>query len=131
MRTGLTLPIVLVIFATLASLLADSRACEIDKMGHGCRINKAQCSCGYGCKAEYRYKDMEECNHALTGKRHNACHSANRCLHGGSCLQITSQPGFKCLCEGTGFFGYRCEKPCPGPENPHHRGPFPYECVVI
>ena len=45
------------------------QACELDKMGNGCRIYNGKCSCGYGCKAEYRYANLEECNLALSGKR--------------------------------------------------------------
>ncbi|XP_011499123.1 PREDICTED: neurogenic locus notch homolog protein 3-like [Ceratosolen solmsi marchali] len=115
----------------LTLLGMQTHACELDKMGNGCRISSGQCSCGYGCKAEFRYPNMEECKLAITGGQRNSCYSTTRCMHGGSCLQITSDPGYKCLCEGTGFFGTRCERPCPGPENPHYRGPFPYECVVI
>lgn len=31
-------------------------------------------------------------------------------MHGGSCIQISQQPGFKCRCEGTGYFGLRCNR---------------------
>ncbi|XP_015595696.1 multiple epidermal growth factor-like domains protein 10 [Cephus cinctus] len=114
----------------LLILVAKSRSCELDQMRSGCRINSGQCNCGYGCKSEYRYETVEECRLALRGVRHDICHR-KPCLHGGSCLQITQDPGYKCLCEGTGFYGIRCDKSCPGPNNLRFRGPFPYECVVI
>lgn len=43
-------------------------ACELDQMRHGCRIHNAQCSCGYGCKSEYRYDNTEDCKLALEGQ---------------------------------------------------------------
>ncbi|XP_043502584.1 neurogenic locus notch homolog protein 3-like [Polistes fuscatus] len=116
------------LFLTIGSL---SEACELDQMRYGCRIYNAQCSCGYGCKAEYRYDSNEDCKLALRGRLNDTCYRSNPCLHGGSCSQISADPGFKCRCEGTGYFGTRCEKPCPAPNNLRYRGPFPYECVVI
>lgn len=47
-------------------------ACETDQMGTGCRIFNAQCSCGYGCKAEYRYDSNEACKMALRGGTHQS-----------------------------------------------------------
>lgn len=44
-----------------------------------------------------------------TGKRNDVC-NPNPCLHGGSCIQISQQPGYKCRCEGTGYFGLRCNR---------------------
>lgn len=49
----------------LAGILAE--ACDLDQMASGCRISNAQCSCGYGCKSEYRYSSNEECRAALKG----------------------------------------------------------------
>ncbi|KAI4489556.1 hypothetical protein M0802_010993 [Mischocyttarus mexicanus] len=118
----------IILFVTIGTL---SKACELDQMRYGCRIYNAQCSCGYGCKAEYRYDSNEDCKLALRGRLNDTCYKSNPCLHGGSCSQISPDPGFKCRCEGTGYFGTRCEKPCPAPNNLRYRGPFPYECVVI
>ncbi|XP_033223035.1 protein crumbs-like [Belonocnema kinseyi] len=117
----------ILLFITLATHV---QSCEIDQMDSGCRIFNAQCNCGFGCKSEYRYINMEDCKLALRGKV-DICSRAKPCLHEGTCLQISAQPGFKCSCQGTGYFGARCEKSCPGPNNLHFRGPFPYECVVI
>ncbi|XP_046470743.1 protein crumbs homolog 2 [Neodiprion pinetum] len=114
----------------LVLVIGISLACELDQMHQGCRIVNAQCSCGYGCKAEYRYNNAEDCRLALRGRRNDKCYR-RPCKHGGSCLQISQHPGFKCQCEGTGFFGALCDKACPGPQNLLTRGPFPYECVVI
>ncbi|KAL7291163.1 multiple epidermal growth factor-like domains protein 6 [Trichogramma pretiosum] len=120
-----------ILLLLLVVTVLQIEACEVEKMGNGCRITSGQCACGYGCKSEYRYATLEECKLALNGRRRNACHSQTRCLHGGTCLQITANPEYKCLCEGTGYFGYRCEKACPGRDNPNYKGPFPLECVVI
>ncbi|XP_031826444.1 uncharacterized protein LOC116424320 isoform X2 [Nomia melanderi] len=124
-----------------------SRACDLDQMQYGCRIYNAQCRCGYGCSSEYRYNNNDDCKEALRGnsipvisinvtlikncKRSDTCHRLKPCLNGGSCLQISSEPGFKCRCEGTGYYGPFCDKPCPGLNHLRLRGPFPYECVVI
>ena len=118
--------LLLVIIGTL------SQACDLDQMQYGCRIYNAQCRCGYGCSAEYRYNNNEDCKEALRGRRGDICYRSKPCMNGGSCLQISSEPGFKCRCEGTGYYGSHCDKPCPGPNNNQRfRGPFPYECVII
>lgn len=44
-----------------------SQACDLDQMQYGCRIYNAQCRCGYGCSAEYRYNNNEDCKEALRG----------------------------------------------------------------
>lgn len=36
-------------------------------MGNGCRIFSGKCQCGYGCKSEYRYPNLETCNSVLNG----------------------------------------------------------------
>ncbi|KAI4470672.1 egf-like domain [Holotrichia oblita] len=43
------------------------------------------------------------------GKRSDSCHPSP-CQHGGSCIQISQPPGFRCRCEGTGYFGARCNR---------------------
>ncbi|CAL7940287.1 unnamed protein product [Xylocopa violacea] len=124
-RSILPIILLLVIIGTL------SNACDLDQMQYGCRIYNAQCRCGYGCSSEYRYNTNDDCKEALRGRRSDTCHRSKPCLNGGSCLQISSEPGFKCRCEGTGYYGPHCDKSCPGPNNQRFRGPFPYECVVI
>ncbi|KAK0180797.1 hypothetical protein PV327_003142 [Microctonus hyperodae] len=92
-------------------------ACEMDQTQSGCRIFNAECSCGYGCKSEYRYLSMNDCKLALKGRRSNKCNEPNPCKHHGICLQISQSPGFKCRCEGTRYYGPSCERPCPEPNN--------------
>lgn len=41
------------------------RACDLDQTQTGCRIDNGACSCAYGCKSEYRYASMKECQDAL------------------------------------------------------------------
>ncbi|XP_031826445.1 uncharacterized protein LOC116424320 isoform X3 [Nomia melanderi] len=129
MLSRLILPIILVL--VIVAINTFSRACDLDQMQYGCRIYNAQCRCGYGCSSEYRYNNNDDCKEALRGKRSDTCHRLKPCLNGGSCLQISSEPGFKCRCEGTGYYGPFCDKPCPGLNHLRLRGPFPYECVVI
>lgn len=117
----------LFIFVVVCTQLAY--ACDMDQIRQGCRIKNRACSCGSGCIGEYRYDNIQECQNALRGKRGNAC-SPNPCLHGGSCLQISHQPGYKCRCEGTGYFGMRCNRACPSAGNARDQV-FPYECIVI
>ncbi|XP_011877077.1 PREDICTED: zinc metalloproteinase nas-37-like isoform X2 [Vollenhovia emeryi] len=128
MLPRLTLPVALLLL-TMGVVL--SKGCELDQMRYGCRIYNAQCSCGYGCKAEYRYDNNDDCKLALKGRRSDICSRSKPCMNEGSCSQISSEPGFKCRCEGTGFYGTYCETPCPRPDNTLFRGQFPYECVVI
>lgn len=40
-------------------------ACDLDQAQHGCRIDNGACFCSYGCKSEFRYKTLQECNDAL------------------------------------------------------------------
>ncbi|XP_076678067.1 uncharacterized protein LOC143374086 [Andrena cerasifolii] len=129
MLPRLVLPIILLLVIVAISTL--SRACDLDQMQYGCRIYNAQCSCGYGCSSEYRYNNNDDCKEALRGKRSDICYRLKPCLNGGSCLQISSEPGFQCRCEGTGYYGSRCDKLCPGLGHLRLRGTFPYECVVI
>lgn len=44
----------------------------------------------------------------IPGRRLDQC-SRQPCQHGGSCIQITQHPGYKCRCEGTGFYGRDCK----------------------
>ncbi|RLU18971.1 hypothetical protein DMN91_009329 [Ooceraea biroi] len=115
----------------LTIAVALSEGCELDQMRYGCRIYNAQCSCGYGCKSEYRYDDSDDCKLALRGRRSDICYRSKPCRNRGSCSQISTEPGFKCRCEGTGFYGTYCETPCPRPDDLLLQGQFPYECVVI
>lgn len=48
-------------------LVAFTKGCEDDQMHNACRIINNQCSCGYGCKSEFRYLTQEDCKIALRG----------------------------------------------------------------
>ncbi|XP_025156833.1 multiple epidermal growth factor-like domains protein 6 isoform X1 [Harpegnathos saltator] len=115
----------------LSPAIISSEGCELDQMRHGCRIHNAKCKCGHGCKSEYRYNNTDDCELALKGRRSDLCSRSKPCQNEGSCSQISSDPGFKCRCEGTGFYGTYCEIPCPKTNSPHFQGQFPYECIVI
>lgn len=54
-------------FSFILLVTGISIGCELDQMHQGCRINNAQCSCGYGCMSEYRYNTLEECKLSLRG----------------------------------------------------------------
>lgn len=45
----------------------------------------------------------------VVGGRNDICSHSKPCMNDGSCSQISSGPGFKCRCEGTGFYGTYCE----------------------
>ncbi|KAJ8929362.1 hypothetical protein NQ314_017966, partial [Rhamnusium bicolor] len=47
-------------------------------------------------------------------KKRDICKTNNPCMHNGSCIQISQQPGYKCRCEGTGYFGLRCSRALAG-----------------
>ncbi|KAF2881105.1 hypothetical protein ILUMI_25071 [Ignelater luminosus] len=97
------------IFILISVGVQLANSCDIDQIRQGCRIQNRGCSCGAGCISEYRYETIQECQNALRGKRSDIC-VPNPCLHGGSCLQISQQPGYRCRCEGTGYFGARCNR---------------------
>jgi hypothetical protein len=105
-------------------------ACDMDQTKQGCRIQNKACSCGFGCISEYRYDTMAECQNALRGRRRDIC-NPNPCQHGGSCIQISQRPKYKCRCEGTGYFGLKCSRACPTPGVDLNDAIFPYECIVI
>ncbi|KAE8748307.1 hypothetical protein FOCC_FOCC004943 [Frankliniella occidentalis] len=92
---------------------ATRPACELGQQRSGCRIHAGLCVCGIGCRSEYQYADKEECTSAIRGRR-NQC-GESPCQHGGACSQTTMDPGYKCRCEGTGFYGPRCQYQCPSP----------------
>ncbi|EEB19632.1 conserved hypothetical protein [Pediculus humanus corporis] len=95
----------------------------------GCKIENGQCVCGTGCYYEYRYSSKSECYKAIKGREYDLC-QRNPCRNGGTCSQTSHEPGFKCRCEGTGFYGQRCQYACPKIGAPL-QGAFPYECIVI
>lgn len=115
---------------TFFGLIYLGRACELDQTQHGCRIDNGQCSCAYGCKSEFRYATRKECQDALKGRSNDIC-SRQPCQNGGSCTQVSTMPQYKCRCEGTGYWGNRCQRLCPKPEQVTAGAKFPHECVVI
>jgi hypothetical protein len=84
--------------------------CELDQTQHGCRIDNGQCMCAFGCKAEFRYATRKECQDALKGRSSDICSGRAPCLNHGTCIQISQMPGYKCRCEGTGYWGSRCQR---------------------
>ncbi|XP_037043890.1 protein crumbs-like [Bradysia coprophila] len=104
-------------------------ACELDQTQHGCRIDNGQCTCSYGCRSEFRYATKRECQDALKGRTSDICSRAP-CMNNGHCIQVSQMPGYKCRCEGTGYWGSRCQRLCPTGEEKVQQ-PFPVECIVI
>lgn len=66
----------------------------------------------------------------MKGRSGDVC-GREPCLHGGGCIQVSVTPGYKCRCEGTGYWGMRCQRKCPNAEEQHFQGQYPYECIVI
>ncbi|CAK1554749.1 unnamed protein product [Leptosia nina] len=115
------------ILVLVVCLQWETQACEPNQTQNGCKIYGTSCTCGYGCKTEYIYKTRRACLNALRERSSNVC-VRMPCLRG-ICIQTTQDPGFTCKCEGTGFYGQRCEKACPTDQS---RGlVFPHECIVI
>ncbi|NP_001233055.1 uncharacterized protein LOC100569781 precursor [Acyrthosiphon pisum] len=100
-----------------------------DQSRQGCRIQEGQCLCGKGCYSEYRYSNYEECYKALKGRRFDFC-AQGPCNHNGVCVQTSQEPGYKCRCAGTGYYGARCETKCYG-QNTTTKQEVPFECIVI
>ncbi|KAF6201515.1 hypothetical protein GE061_003906 [Apolygus lucorum] len=95
------------LFLTLWYSACDG--CEQDELVRGCRITQGRCFCGIGCDTEYPFSSREECRETLKGRRLDAC-SQNPCNNDGACIQTASSyANFKCKCEGTGFYGPRCQ----------------------
>jgi EGF-like domain. len=42
------------------------------------------------------------------GSRRDVC-QRNPCHNGGTCSQTSFEPGYRCRCEGTGYYGNRCQ----------------------
>ncbi|GLH09621.1 Cadherin-related tumor suppressor [Gryllus bimaculatus] len=119
-------------FAVIILVAASyCNGCDTNQTRQGCRIQNGQCLCGIGCYSEYRYSSKEECRKALRGRRNDACQN-NPCEHGGSCSQTSFEPGYRCRCEGTGYYGTHCHIACPTRATVARTGEaFPYECIVI
>lgn len=104
-------------------------ACDVKDAHYGCRIDNGQCTCAFGCKAEFRYLSRTECQNALKvspftleqgdsskdfltflkqGRSNNICNQ-QPCNNGGLCIQISHSPGYKCTCLN-GYFGSRCQR---------------------
>lgn len=120
----------IVFIFTIAGLTYYTHACELDQTQYGCRIDNGQCTCAFGCKSEFRYATRKECQDALKGRSGDICSRAP-CLNNGSCTQVTAMPQYKCRCEGTGYWGTRCQRLCPKPEQVPAGSKYPHECVVI
>ncbi|XP_023710954.1 adhesive plaque matrix protein 2 isoform X3 [Cryptotermes secundus] len=119
------------ILAVLVFVMETCQGCEQDQTRQGCRIQNGVCLCGIGCYSEYRYTTKEECRKALRGSRRDVC-QRNPCRNGGACSQTSFEPGYRCRCEGTGYYGSRCQHACPSPNTAlQDNETFPYECVVI
>ncbi|CAH4038693.1 unnamed protein product [Pieris brassicae] len=111
----------------LLAYLQCTHACEPGQNQNGCKIYGSACICGYGCKTEYIYKSRRACLNVIRERTSNIC-SRMPCVRG-ICIQTVLDPGFTCKCEGTGFYGQRCERACPTDQS---RGlAFPHECIVI
>ncbi|XP_068632884.1 cubilin-like [Battus philenor] len=102
-------------------------SCEPNQTQNGCKIYGTTCTCGFGCKTEYIYRTRRACLSALRERNSNVCYR-QPCVRG-ICIQTAQDPGFACKCEGTGYYGQRCEKACP--TIPVRGLVFPHECVVI
>ncbi|KAJ8737333.1 hypothetical protein PYW07_000604 [Mythimna separata] len=120
-------PNAVLLIAILACILITARACEPDQTHNGCKIYGGSCTCGYGCRTEFIYRTRRACLNALRERSSNVC--ARLPCMGGICIQTMQDPGFTCKCEGTGFYGQRCEKACP--TVPVRGMVFPHECIVI
>ncbi|XP_063227410.1 adhesive plaque matrix protein 2-like [Bacillus rossius redtenbacheri] len=116
-----------VVFVVLVA--GASGECEYGQTRQGCRIQNGACLCGVGCYSEYRYSSLEECRKSLRGRRMDVCHMSP-CENGGACSQTSFGPGYRCRCEGTGYYGSRCENACPTSRFSENTN-FPYECIVI
>ncbi|XP_004933163.1 uncharacterized protein LOC101735714 isoform X2 [Bombyx mori] len=118
---------ILGILAAVACFQLGVWACEPNQAQNGCKIYGNSCSCGYGCKTEYIYRTRRSCLNALRERSSNIC-SRTPCIRG-ICTQTIQDPGFTCKCEGTGYYGKRCERICPATAIPGTF--FPHECIVI
>uniref|UniRef100_U5ENH4 Putative neurexin iii-alpha n=1 Tax=Corethrella appendiculata TaxID=1370023 RepID=U5ENH4_9DIPT len=123
--------IVFLISLSFFEFLQIVNSCELEtQTQHGCKIENGQCNCAFGCKSEFRYSNRKECTDALKGRSNDICSRAP-CLNGGSCTQVTQMPQYKCRCEGTGYWGTRCQRSCPKQFDSQPIYKFPHECIVI
>lgn len=123
---------VVALLVLIICVLPMNKGCEPGQTRQGCRIQQGQCLCGVGCYSEYRYSNKDECRKALKGRRYDVC-QRNPCFHNGVCSQTSQEPGYKCLCGGTGYYGPRCQYPCPAPGTVigGNQEVFPIECIII
>uniref|UniRef100_A0A182MLM5 EGF-like domain-containing protein n=1 Tax=Anopheles culicifacies TaxID=139723 RepID=A0A182MLM5_9DIPT len=114
----------------VAVLIGSTQCCDLDQTQHGCRIDNGQCTCAFGCKSEFRYATRKECQDALKGRTSDIC-NRQPCQNGGTCTQVTTMPQYRCRCEGTGYWGNRCHRICPKPDQMQPGAKFPHECVLL
>ncbi|XP_038056367.1 contactin-associated protein-like 2 [Patiria miniata] len=76
----------------------------------GCNRVGKQCVCSTetACDNPFSYRDVRRCRRALFG---DTCRK-NNCENNGQCVQ-TKHDVYLCKCEGTGYYGHRCETKCP------------------
>ncbi|XP_014261468.1 uncharacterized protein LOC106673759 [Cimex lectularius] len=111
----------------LVFLVCES--CDPEQIVRGCMIQAGHCFCGKGCMSEFLYKNRNECKMALNGDSRDAC-KPNPCEHNGACLQTTRTfTNYKCRCEGTGYYGPKCQYAC-SKLNARAKS-IPYECIEI
>ncbi|KAJ9598360.1 hypothetical protein L9F63_010956, partial [Diploptera punctata] len=130
-RTKMLPKLILVLLAFFLCVVEKSQGCDQDQTRQGCRIQNGICLCGIGCYSEYRYTTKEECRKALRGSRRDVC-QRNPCQNRGACIQTSFEPGYRCRCEGTGYYGNRCQYACPTLHTAMQENEtFPYECIII
>ncbi|XP_070497521.1 protocadherin-like wing polarity protein stan [Chironomus tepperi] len=119
------------ILVCLVLVIYSVNACDVlTETHHGCKIENSQCICGFGCKSEFRYTTKKECTDSLKGRANDIC-GRQPCINGGTCLQTSLSPGYKCKCEGTRHYGNRCQRPCPNSRNFEQFTIIPHECIEI
>jgi len=98
----------------------------------GCNIVRGKCECrqAWGTTTPFIYETADDCINDQNGKN-DKC--GPQPCGDGICVQ-TMKNGYrnwKCLCDGTGSYGDRCEKKCPSRnEESIHSLYYPVACVM-
>jgi len=93
-----------------------SLKCNIQRH-QGCYVVEGMCHCAQAwcCNNPFNYTSLESCLAVAenTVQLEDPCEN-EPCKHNGYCVQLKGKnPGYRCECHGTGYFGPRCHEKCP------------------
>ncbi|XP_076071728.1 uncharacterized protein LOC143043200 [Mytilus galloprovincialis] len=85
------------------------------------------------CQNPTMFNSLEDCQLELYGLV-NYCSLPDVCRNNGFCVSTRTwygSPAYKCYCDGTGYYGKKCETRCPSARTFPRPRSFPVSCIQI